>query len=580
MADKPEPTSTRKCSALLRLNKGKECQVIHMTEPVIFPHPPQSELRTGGLAPCQELHISAVTTTILNIIFITIITTTVTIQRSLPAEHKASSDDVVVTPAASPSPSEAAESSRLAPPVKGARANPRIPEEMDTTLEMLVRGPGWKEEKDNSCKINGDSCRDISWEGTETQLGSGQASWAAELCMGALYTPSVQSSSHVTFETLFCSTRLLQTIERKTICHKEEGAALGDVLKEHTAHMAVGDNDSLQNELQDRKRVHKGSAISKVVDDPTSTISGVLDILGLQLGWVWKQQLLQLCCPCDCGETSRWSIGVEARSLVGVSMDVMNESPGTLDLTLNVLKATKTILTNLKALGQHTMHSDGQRQPSHGSRWQDLHNHWEMPFPSSHSGYELCGCDHDGPVPWLLTPETPLDGAACCRSFAADSAFAPSCKCFESSTSLIMSIRMERPAVAAPVIRASLVIARALPCAKYQVFFLDREHCQIPQHFVQCDCLSPVTAEVRQGTISLFSIPYRVDRGRGSGEPLKTRGAYVTASSPLLVLLLDRLDRSRFQKLDWMHFHHGDIAVKGTQTGVIMCLWHPSSPVL
>ncbi|OBS82341.1 hypothetical protein A6R68_23666, partial [Neotoma lepida] len=140
--------------------------------------------------------------------------------------------------------------------------------------------------------------------------------------------------------------------------------------------------------LTDHLEVHRGSAISSVVANSVSTASGVLGILGLQLGWVWKQQLLQLCCPCDCGETSRWSIGAEARCLVGVSMDVMNEDPGTLDLTLNVLKATKNILTNLKALGQHTMHSDGQRQPSHGSRWQDLHNHWEMPFPSSHSGAE------------------------------------------------------------------------------------------------------------------------------------------------------------------------------------------------
>ncbi|OBS59282.1 hypothetical protein A6R68_09594, partial [Neotoma lepida] len=98
----------------------------------------------------------AITTTILNIIFITIITTTVTIQRSLPGGHRAptrhlaslSPDNqldsstmltvTLVTAVAAPSRNEVAKSSRLIPPTMDPKSRPRKPRPPETVFVELV----------------------------------------------------------------------------------------------------------------------------------------------------------------------------------------------------------------------------------------------------------------------------------------------------------------------------------------------------------------------------------------------------------------------------------------------------------
>lgn len=177
---------------------------------------------------------------------------------------------------------------------------------------------------------------------------------------------------------------------------RDEEASLRRALKRHLELPTLEDKDSLQNELEDRKRfveafpklkkklqksirklrdladhldqVHKGCTISNVVTASTSAASGVLTILGLALAPMTAGSSLMLSATglglgtvatvtgtatAIVERTSRWSDEAEAKRLMSDTLDTLNT---VLVLGQNGLKLDKTIsnvIKQLKTLGKH-----------------------------------------------------------------------------------------------------------------------------------------------------------------------------------------------------------------------------------
>nr|XP_034373316.1 apolipoprotein L3-like [Arvicanthis niloticus] len=177
---------------------------------------------------------------------------------------------------------------------------------------------------------------------------------------------------------------------------RDEEAALHKALKLLLELPTLEDKDSLQEELQDRKKfveafpqlkrkvqenirklraladhldqVHRGCTISNVVTNSTSVASGVLSILGLALAPMTAGgSLLLSATGLGLGtvatvtgtateiveQTSKWSDEAKAKDLMSDTMDTLNT---VLVMGQNALKLDKTIynvIKQLKTLGKH-----------------------------------------------------------------------------------------------------------------------------------------------------------------------------------------------------------------------------------
>ncbi|KAL6031936.1 hypothetical protein STEG23_004786 [Scotinomys teguina] len=177
---------------------------------------------------------------------------------------------------------------------------------------------------------------------------------------------------------------------------RDEEAALSKALKLLLELPALEDKEQLQRELQDRKRfredfpdlkrkleaiirklraladhldqVHRGCTISNVVTNSTSTVSGVLGILGLALAPVTAGgSLLLSATGLGLGtvatvtgavtvvveETSNWSDEAEAKRLMSETMDIMKTVLVLGKIAFKISKSSYGVYKNLKTLGQH-----------------------------------------------------------------------------------------------------------------------------------------------------------------------------------------------------------------------------------